>query len=115
MKRINKFTVSEDVKIVLNGEKYLLESGDEIAIVEEDENGWPEDVGEGDLRERMDLNKDQSLEDQTTPENVAEFFDNTDAEGRGMVMFAVNSNKDNDFWKKVGDLVGDEEGEGEEE
>jgi hypothetical protein len=32
---------------------------------------------------------------------VIKFFESADKKGRGMVMFAVNSNKDSAFWKKV--------------
>lgn len=99
--------VSKDVEVMLDGRKFLLEAGDKIIV--EDKNGWPEDVKEGGLRERMGLDPDKPLEDQTTPEKVAAFFDKTDKDGRGKVMYAVNSNQDNDFWKKVGDLVEPEE------
>jgi hypothetical protein len=87
----------------MNGEVYKLEKGDRIRILTEED--WPEDVGEGDLRERMGLSTEKSLEDQTSPTEVAQFFENTDEEGRGMVMFAVNSNQDNEFWSKVHDLI----------
>lgn len=94
------YVVSEDTEVVMNGEKYVLEEGDKIRIMTE-EDEWPEEVEEGDLRDRMELKTTEPLEDQTTPENVAEFFENTDEEGRGMVMFAVNSNQDNEFWQEV--------------
>ena len=35
---MKKFTVSEDTEVVLNGKKYLLESGDEISYEPEDED-----------------------------------------------------------------------------
>lgn len=101
----NSYEVTEDVAIVLDGEKYLLEAGDHIRIVTEDEDSWPEDVEKGGLRKLMGLDADKSLEDQTSPTAVAEFFQKADKGGRGKVMFAVNSNKDSEFWKKVGDMV----------
>lgn len=103
------YLVSEDTEVMMNGERYLLEKGDKIRILSEENEDWPEDVGEGDLRDRMDLKTSEPLEDQTTPEEVAKFFDNTDKKGRGMVMFAVNSNQDNEFWKKVHDLIKEDE------
>lgn len=66
---------------------------------------WPSKVEEGGLRGKMGLKKDEPLEEQTSPSAVAKFFKSTDKEGRGMVMFAVNSNQDSDFWKKVGDMI----------
>lgn len=105
-----KFIVSEDTEVVLDGKKFLLEKGDKIMIehcgeCEGGEDDWPEDVQEGGLRNRMGLDPKKPLEDQTSPEKVAEFFDKTDKDGRGKVMYAVNSNQDNDFWKKVGSLI----------
>ncbi|MBD3406198.1 MAG: hypothetical protein GF411_08820 [Candidatus Lokiarchaeota archaeon] len=80
-----------------------------------EEGDWPDKVEKGDLRERMDLSTQKSLEDQTTPHDVAKFFDNTNEEGRGMVMFAVNSNKDdNEFWASVYDLIKDKSTKNEE-
>ena len=90
---------------------YLLEKGDEIIIeAKNDDDGWPEKIEKGGLRKRMGLKKDEPLEDQTTPEKVAEFFKDADKDGRGKVMFAVNSNQDVPFWKKVAELIEPEEG-----
>ena len=62
---------------------------------------WPSKVDKGDLRKAMGLKADESLEDQSSASAVAKFFKGADKKGRGMVMFAVNSNKDSAFWKKV--------------
>lgn len=62
---------------------------------------WPSKVKEGGLRAAMGLSTDKSLEDQSSPSAVISFFKKADEKGRGMVMFAVNSNKDSTFWKKV--------------
>lgn len=63
---------------------------------------WPTKVEKGGLRKAMGLDEDKPLEDQTSPSAVIKFFEGADKEGRGMVMFAVNSNQDSSFWKKVG-------------
>ena len=62
---------------------------------------WPSKVKEGGLRSAMGLSTDKPLEEQTSPSAVIKFFEGADKKGRGMVMFAVNSNKDSAFWKKV--------------
>jgi len=99
-----KYEVTEDVEIMLNGDKYIIEKGYTIFV--ENKNGWPEDVKEGGLRNRMGLDEDKPLDEQTTPEEVANFFDQADEDGRGKVMYAVNSNKnDNEFWAEVADLI----------
>ncbi len=69
------------------------------------EDGWPKKVEKGGLREKMGLKEDQPLEEQTSPSAVAKFFQETDEEGRGMVTFAMNSNQDSSFWKKVADMI----------
>jgi hypothetical protein len=68
---------------------------------------WPSKVEKGGLRGAMGLNEDEPLEDQASPGDVANFFEGADEEGRGMVMFAVNSNRDVPFWQKVGDMIED--------
>lgn len=97
------YTVTEDADVRINGDLYRLEKGDKIRILSEED--WPKEVEEGDLRKRMELSQEKPLEDQTSPSEVAEFFNNTDAKGRGMVMFAVNSNKNNEFWKSVHNII----------
>lgn len=69
---------------------------------------WPSNVDEGGLREAMGLDPNQPLEDQASPSDVIDFFNNTDESGRGMVMFAVNSNQDSDFWQSVKEGIGEE-------
>lgn len=73
---------------------------------------WPGKVEKGGLRKKMGLKTDKSLEEQSSPSDVVKFFNGTDAEGRGMVMFAVNSNKGSAFWKKVGAALGKQSKEG---
>jgi len=68
-------------------------------------DGWPSKVEKGGLREKMGLKEDQPLQDQTSASAVAKFFKSTDAEGRGMVMFAINSNQDSKFWKQVHNAI----------
>lgn len=84
----------------------------EYVTLREKAEGMPTDVEEGGLRKRLGLETDKPLEDQTTPEKVAEYFKNASEDGRGKVMYAVNSNKkDSKFWKDVYDLIKDEEKE----
>ena len=68
-------------------------------------DGWPSKVKEGGLRKAMGLKTDQPLAQQASPGDVIKFFKSADAEGRGMVMFAVNSNK-GPFWKQVAAGIG---------
>lgn len=103
---MKRYTVTEECKITCEDGTFVLESGDVISINEED-NGWPEDVEKGGLRKRLDLDPNKPLEDQTTPEKVAKYFEQAGEDGRGKVMYAVNSNQDNEFWKKVGELISD--------
>ena len=62
---------------------------------------WPANVKEGGLRKAMGLKTDKPLEEQASPSDVIKFFQSADASGRGMVTFAMNSNKQSSFWKKV--------------
>jgi len=73
---------------------------------------WPSKVEKGGLRKKMGLKADEPLEDQASASDVVKFFNGTDAEGRGMVMFAVNSNKGSSFWKKVGAALAKQSKEG---
>jgi len=70
------------------------------------EGAWPSKVKSGGLREAMGLDPSIPLEEQSSPSAVAKFFEGADASGRGMVMFAVNSNQDVAFWKKVASMIG---------
>ena len=80
----------------------------ELVLIAQDlvAQGWPSKVEKGALREGMGLDPNIPLEDQASPSDVASFFKKADKSGRGMVMFAVNSNQDSKFWKKVGDMIG---------
>ena len=76
-----------------------------LAVARELAGAWPSSVRAGGLRQAMGLKKDVPLEEQSSPSAVVKFFDGADKKGRGMVMFAVNSNKDVAFWKKVGQMI----------
>jgi len=67
--------------------------------------GWPSSVQHGKLRDALGLSEDKPLEDQTSAAAVAKFFKKADKAGRGMVMFAINSNKDSKFWKAVHNAI----------
>ena len=73
---------------------------------------WPKKVKEGGLRSKMGLSEDKPLEDQASASDVVKFFNSTDDDGRGKVMFAVNSNKDKAFWKQVGSALKKQSKEG---
>lgn len=77
-----------------------------IEVARELMAAWPSKVKQGGLRKAMGLSADKPLEEQTSPQGVAAFFKKADEKGRGMVMFAVNSNKTSAFWKKVSDAIG---------
>lgn len=93
------------------GEKELVFSSDDRAVKELVKIAkslvadWPDKVEKGGLRKEMGLDENESLEDQTSPSAVASFFNSADKEGKGMVMFAINSNKDNSFWQKVHSMI----------
>lgn len=78
-------------------------------LTESKDENWPKKIKKGGLREKMGLATDEPLEDQVKPEKVAAFFKKAvnkgDKDVRGKVMFAVNSNQDKPFWKKVGSLI----------
>lgn len=80
---------------LVNISRYLVEA-DEMK-----EAAWPTKVNEGGLRGALGLKKDEPLEDQTSASAVISFFKKADKKGRGMVTFAMNTNKDSAFWKKV--------------
>jgi len=66
---------------------------------------WPKSVEHGKLRDALGLDADKPLEDQTSAAAVAKFFKKADKQGRGMVMFAINSNKGSKFWKAVHNAI----------
>ena len=68
--------------------------------------GWPKSVEQGKLRDALGLDDSKPLEDQTSPSKVVKFFEGGDKSDRGMVMFAMNSNQDSAFWKKVKTMIG---------
>jgi len=76
-----------------------------IEIAKECLADWPSNVKEGGLRKEMGLDIEKPLSDQVSPSKVVDFFKKADKHQRGMVMFAVNSNQDDPFWKKVGDMI----------
>ena len=74
----------------------------ELLVTEEmKQAAWPTKVKEGGLRGAMGLKTDEPLQDQTSASAVVAFFKKADKKGRGMVTFAMNTNKDSAFWKKV--------------
>lgn len=62
---------------------------------------WPNKVEKGGLRDAMGLDPEKPLQEQASVNDVVRFFEDGDKSERGMVMFAVNSNQDNDFWQDV--------------
>lgn len=104
-RKIDKF--SQEFEIFLHlGEQLFATVVTELAEISKCLTGaWPSKVEKGGLRAALGLDEDKPLEEQTSPSAVAKFFKGADKEGRGMVMFAVNSNQDQAFWKKVGDMI----------
>lgn len=77
------------------------------------EQGWPEDVEEGRLRELLGVPEDEPLSGQYDSaeslvddvEDLVQGGEITEREATGMLMFAANSNPDHPFWSNVKDVM----------